>query len=55
MVETLVALVSEWDVAPIAEGVENADEEATCIDLGFAYAQGFRYGRPAPAADFAAG
>ncbi len=53
MVETLVALVSEWDVATIAEGIETSEEAAVCVDLGFGYAQGFYYGRPAPAASFA--
>jgi EAL domain-containing protein (putative c-di-GMP-specific phosphodiesterase class I) len=32
----------------LAEGVEVADEAATCVALGFDLAQGFYFGRPAP-------
>ena len=54
MVETLVSLVSEWDVATIAEGIETSEEAAICTRMGFGYAQGYYFGRPAPAAAFAA-
>ena len=53
MVETLVGLVRELDVATVAEGVETAEEARACTDLGFGLAQGFYFGRPAPAASFA--
>ena len=39
----------------IAEGVENAEEARTLRRLGIPLAQGFLFGRPAPAPEFAAG
>ncbi len=54
MVETLVGLLKELDVGTVAEGIETADEARACIDLGFELAQGHYFGRPAPAASFAA-
>ncbi len=53
MVETLVGLLKELDVGTVAEGIETADEARACIDLGFELAQGYYFGRPAPAASFA--
>ncbi|MCP3958928.1 MAG: EAL domain-containing protein [bacterium] len=55
MVETLVGLLKQLDVGTVAEGIETVDEARACIDLGFELAQGFYFGHPAPAADFAAG
>lgn len=52
MVGTLVALVREFGIAPLAEGIETPEEAETCRDLGFEYAQGFHFGRPAPASDW---
>lgn len=49
MVGTLVSMVREFGIAPLAEGVESQDEADACLDLGFQYAQGFYFGRPAPA------
>ncbi len=54
MLEILVGLVRELDVATVAEGVETADEARACADVGFELAQGYFFGRPAPAASFAA-
>ncbi len=48
MVATLVRLVRELGVHALAEGVETASEAETCIQLGFDFAQGYHYGRPAP-------
>lgn len=48
MVRSLVTLTHELGVAPLAEGVETAEEAACCYDLGFTLAQGFYFGRPAP-------
>ena len=53
MIETLVGLLKELDVGTVAEGIETADEARACIDLGFELAQGYYFGRPAPAASFA--
>ncbi|MEM8668891.1 MAG: EAL domain-containing protein [Planctomycetota bacterium] len=49
MVETLVKMVRDLDIRALAEGVETEAEANTCRDLGFDLAQGFFYGRPAPA------
>lgn len=49
MLETLVRMVSELDILPLAEGIEAPEEARICRDLGFALAQGFYYGRPSPA------
>jgi EAL domain-containing protein (putative c-di-GMP-specific phosphodiesterase class I) len=49
VVKTLVELVRELNVVPLAEGVETAEEAEACGDLGFELAQGFFFGRPAAA------
>lgn len=49
MLETLVQMVSDLDIAPLAEGIETAAEAKICRELGFALAQGYFYGRPSPA------
>ena len=46
MVLTLVSMVREFGIAPLAEGVESQDEADACLDLGFEYAQGYHFGRP---------
>ena len=48
-------MLRELDVGTVAEGIETVDEAKACIDLGFEFAQGYHFGHPAPAADFAAG
>lgn len=53
MVVDLVRMVQKMDVATIAEGIEDRDEAEACKKLGFDYAQGYLFGRPAPAAVFA--
>src|SRR5262249_7551950 len=47
MLAALVHMVSELGIAPLAEGVESAEEAQTCQQLGFRFAQGYFYGRPA--------
>ena len=47
MVGTLVALVRDFGIAPLAEGVETLEESRACQELGFELAQGFYFGRPA--------
>lgn len=49
IVRTLVRLVHDMDIVPIAEGVECEKEAAACRDLGFVYGQGYFIGRPRPA------
>jgi EAL domain-containing protein (putative c-di-GMP-specific phosphodiesterase class I) len=48
MLATLVRMVNNLGIVSLAEGVECADEHATCLQLGFQLGQGFHYGRPAP-------
>ena len=48
MIEALVRMVRELDIAALAEGIETAAEAAVCREIGFDLAQGFHYGRPAP-------
>jgi EAL domain-containing protein (putative c-di-GMP-specific phosphodiesterase class I) len=47
---TLVRLVHDLGISTLAEGVELAEEQAACHQLGFDLAQGFYLGRPAPLA-----
>jgi EAL domain-containing protein (putative c-di-GMP-specific phosphodiesterase class I) len=49
MVGKLVSMVSELGIATLAEGVETAGEALVCCELGFELAQGYLFGRPAPA------
>lgn len=49
MLGTLVNMVKDLGILALAEGVETAEEAATCRELGFELAQGFYYGYPAPA------
>lgn len=49
MVQTLVTMVKDLGICPLAEGVETAEEAETCHELGFELAQGFFYGHPVPA------
>jgi len=52
MLETLVKMISDLGIAPLAEGVETEGEAATCRQIGFHLAQGFHYGKPARASCF---
>lgn len=49
MLATLVRMVCELGVVPLAEGVECEGEDETCRQLGFKLGQGYFYGKPAPA------
>ncbi|HEX9732502.1 MAG TPA: EAL domain-containing protein [Thermoanaerobaculia bacterium] len=51
IVRTLVRMVLDMGIMPIAEGVEREQEAAACRDLGFVYGQGYLFGRPLPAAN----
>lgn len=46
MVETLVSMVQDFGITPLAEGVETLEEASACCELGFELAQGFYFGRP---------
>ena len=47
MVGTLVSMVRDFGITPLAEGVETLEEAQACRELGFDLAQGFYFGRPA--------
>lgn len=47
MVRTLVEMVRDFGISPLAEGIETSAEAETCLHLGFEFAQGFYFGRPA--------
>ena len=47
MVRTLVEMVLDFGISPLAEGIETSAEAETCRQLGFDLAQGFYFGRPA--------
>jgi EAL domain-containing protein (putative c-di-GMP-specific phosphodiesterase class I) len=49
LVASLVAAARELLVHTVAEGVETAEEGAACQRAGFSHAQGYHFGRPAPA------
>lgn len=49
MVASLVKMVRELGIIPLAEGVECEEESETCRQLGFELGQGYHYGRPAAA------
>lgn len=52
MLASLVNMVIDLGVNPLAEGVESSAEAEACRDLGFYTAQGFHFGRPAPVRQF---
>jgi EAL domain-containing protein (putative c-di-GMP-specific phosphodiesterase class I) len=49
MLQSLVSMVQDLDIAALAEGIETIDEARACQEIGFDLAQGYFYGRPAPA------
>lgn len=49
MLATLVRMVRDLGITPLAEGVECAEEDHVCRQMGFALAQGYLYGKPVPA------
>lgn len=52
LVSSLVRMVRDLGVAPLAEGVETAGEAEVCAQLGFELGQGFFFGKPAPGTCF---
>ncbi len=49
MVASLVRMVRELGVVPLAEGIESQEEYKACQEIGFELGQGYYFGRPAPA------
>lgn len=47
VVDMLVRMVIELGIAPLAEGVETAEDHETLRQMGFELGQGYFYGRPA--------
>jgi EAL domain-containing protein (putative c-di-GMP-specific phosphodiesterase class I) len=52
MLASLVQIVHDLGIASLAEGVETEAEHEACRQMGFHYAQGFYYGKPAIASSF---
>jgi EAL domain-containing protein (putative c-di-GMP-specific phosphodiesterase class I) len=48
MLESLVRIVTDLGINPLAEGVETVEEAKVCKEIGFQSAQGYYFGRPAP-------
>jgi len=46
MVASLVRIVLDLGVTPLAEGIETQAEAEVCTEMGFVMAQGYYYGRP---------
>jgi len=44
-ISSLIRIVRDLNVVPLAEGVETADEADVCRELGFELAQGYLFGR----------
>ena len=47
MLEHLVNMTLELGIKPLAEGIETDEDHEACCQIGFQFAQGFLYGRPA--------
>lgn len=52
VVASLVKMVRELGVTPLAEGIERFEESDICRQLGFELGQGYLFGKPAPATCF---
>jgi EAL domain-containing protein (putative c-di-GMP-specific phosphodiesterase class I) len=46
MLASLVKMVRDLGIAPLAEGIELAGDDEICRQMGFQYGQGFYYGYP---------
>jgi EAL domain-containing protein (putative c-di-GMP-specific phosphodiesterase class I) len=49
--EAVLQIARTFGLAPVAEGVEDADQAARLRDLDCAQAQGYHFAKPMPAAD----
>jgi EAL domain-containing protein (putative c-di-GMP-specific phosphodiesterase class I) len=54
-IRSLLKIVRDLNVIPLAEGVETAEEAAISTELGFDLVQGYLFGRPAPVSYWASG
>jgi EAL domain-containing protein (putative c-di-GMP-specific phosphodiesterase class I) len=54
MLASLVNIVRDLGISSLAEGIETEAEHEVCRQMGFHFAQGFLYGRPALASSFVA-
>ncbi|MGI9429023.1 MAG: EAL domain-containing protein [Bythopirellula sp.] len=54
MLGNLVQMVRELGIAALAEGIEVEEEHEVCCQVGFEFAQGYLYGKPALPKSFAA-
>ena len=53
IVGSIVGMARPLQLATVAEGVEHADQADALRELGCTHAQGYLFGRPAPASEFA--
>jgi len=51
MLASLVQMVRDLGIQPLAEGMETEGEAKVCVELGFELNQGFFYGEPVPLED----
>lgn len=49
-IRSLIRIVRDLNIIPLAEGVETVDEASVCCELGFELAQGYLFGRAETAA-----
>lgn len=54
-IQSLIRIVKDLNVIPLAEGVETVDEASVCFELGFELAQGYLFGRPETASHWIGG
>jgi len=52
MVATLVMMVRDFGITPLAEGIESREDMEICRKIGFQLAQGYFFGHPHPADHF---
>jgi EAL domain-containing protein (putative c-di-GMP-specific phosphodiesterase class I) len=52
VLRSIVQVVLDLNVVPLAEGIETEAEAKVCLELGFQLAQGYYFGRPAPPSKF---
>jgi EAL domain-containing protein (putative c-di-GMP-specific phosphodiesterase class I) len=50
LLASLLKVTQDLNVTSVAEGIETLAEAEACLRVGFDLAQGFHFGRPAPAA-----
>lgn len=48
LISGLVSTARDLDILTIAEGIEREEEAKLCLDLGFAFGQGYLFGYPKP-------